>query len=146
MTIDKAIIRLLEIYGIDNVKNNFMPENALKFDSYLSIGDVYVTNLTHRDRNFNGTLISYYDKIQNFTFDPQALEEKWAMQFDWNISRIRSQNISVHEEIKVPKSFNKSILIPSKINLLKSCQFDCFIVPFFWYTNRKRIVIIVFCY
>jgi hypothetical protein len=94
----------IEIFGIDNVRNIFVPENAPRFDSYLSIGDVFTTNLT---QNYNTTLISYYDRIQNFTFEPTDLEAKWAMPFDWNVSRIRSQNIFVHEEIKFPKSFSE---------------------------------------
>ncbi|HJU79999.1 MAG TPA: hypothetical protein VJ599_10600, partial [Nitrososphaeraceae archaeon] len=94
----------IEIFGIDNVRNIFVPENAPRFDSYLSIGDVFATNLT---QNYNTTLISYYDRIQNFTFEPNDLEAKWAMPFDWNVSRIRSQNIFVHEEIKFPKSFSE---------------------------------------
>ena len=94
----------IEIFGIDNVRNIFVPENAPRFDSYLSIGDVFTTNLT---QNYNTTLISYYDRIQNFTFESTDLEAKWAMPFDWNVSRIRSQNIFVHEEIKFPKSFSE---------------------------------------
>lgn len=97
----------IEIFGIDNVRNIFVPENAPRFDSYLSIGDVFTTNLTYGNQNYNSTLISYYDRIQNFTFEPKDVEAKWAMPFDWNISRIRSQNIFVHEEIKFPKSFGE---------------------------------------
>jgi hypothetical protein len=97
----------IEIFGIDNVRNIFVPENAPRFDSYLSIGDVYATNLTFGDKKFNSTLISYYDRIKNFTFQPEDLRASWTMPFDWNVSRIRSQNIFVHEEIKVPKSFSE---------------------------------------
>ena len=97
----------IEIFGIDNVRNIFVPENAPRFDSYLSIGDVYTTNLTFGNKKFNSTLISYYDKIKNFTFQPEDLRASWTMPFDWNVSRIRSQNIFVHEEIKVPKPFTE---------------------------------------
>ena len=97
----------IEIFGIDDVRNIFKPESAPRFDSYLSIGDVYATNLTYADKKYNTTLISYYDRVQNFTFDPQDLEAKWAMPFDWNVSRIKSQNIFVHEELKFPKSFSE---------------------------------------
>jgi hypothetical protein len=97
----------VEIFGIDNVRNIFKPENAPRFDSYLSIGDVYATNLTYGNQNYNSTLISYYDKVRNFTFEPEELKAEWSMPFDWNVSRIRSNNIFVHEEIKVPKSFSE---------------------------------------
>ena len=41
----------IEIFGIDNVRNIFVPENAPRFDSYLSIGDVFSTNLTYGNQN-----------------------------------------------------------------------------------------------
>lgn len=97
----------IEIFGIDNVRNIFVPEKAPRFDSYLSIGDVFATNLTYGIQKFNSTLISYYDKIRNFTFEPEDLRALWTMPFDWNVSRIRAQNIFVHEELKVPKSFSE---------------------------------------
>jgi hypothetical protein len=93
----------VEIFGIDNVRNIFAPENAPRFDSYLSIGDVYRTNLTYGNKDVNSTLISYYDKVQNFTFEPDDMKAEWKMPFDWNVSRIRQQNIFVHEEIFIPK-------------------------------------------
>ena len=102
----------IEIFGIDNVRNIFKPENAPRFDSYLSIGDVFTTNLTHGNDKFNSTLISYYDKIRNFTFEPKDLRAEWTMPFNWNLSRIKSQNIFVHEEFRIPKSFNEFSIPP----------------------------------
>ena len=93
----------IEIFGIDNVRNIFQPENAPRFDSYLSIGDVHATNLTYRNKVYNSTLISYYDKVQNFTFEPENLKVRWEMPFNWNVSRIKANNIFVHEEIWFPK-------------------------------------------
>lgn len=93
----------IEIFGIDNVRNIFQPENAPRFDSYLSIGDVLATNLTYGNKDYNSTLISYYDKVQNFTFEPENLKVRWEMPFDWNVSRIKANNIFVHEEISIPK-------------------------------------------
>jgi hypothetical protein len=93
----------IEIFGIDNVRNIFQPENAPRFDSYLSIGDVHETNLTYGNKVYNSTLISYYDKVQNFTFEPENLKVRWEMPFNWNVSRIKANNIFVHEEIWFPK-------------------------------------------
>jgi hypothetical protein len=94
---------VVEIFGIDNVRNIFAPDNAPQFDSYLSIGDVSTPNLTYGNKNFNTTLISYYDKVQNFTFDPDNMKAEWKMPFNWNVSRISEQNIFVHEELSIPK-------------------------------------------
>ncbi|HXW12446.1 MAG TPA: hypothetical protein VD694_06775 [Nitrososphaeraceae archaeon] len=93
----------IEIFGIDNVRNIFQPENAPRFDSYLSIGDVHTANVTYANKDYNSTLISYYDKAQNFTFEPENLKVKWEMPFNWNVSRIKANNIFVHEEISIPK-------------------------------------------
>jgi hypothetical protein len=89
----------VRIFGIDNVRNIFKPENAPKFDSYLSIGDITYHNLTYNDRTYNSTLISYYDVIDSFDYNPQAQNISWSMPFDWNTTRIQEQNIFVHEEL-----------------------------------------------
>ena len=95
----------INIFGIDNDRNIFLPENAPKFDSYLSIGDISYHNLTtQNDQNYNATLISYYDEIAEFNYDPQTQQISWIMPFDWNTTRIQDQNIFVHEEIKLPNS------------------------------------------
>jgi hypothetical protein len=97
----------IEIFGIDNDRNIFKPEDAPKFDSYLSVGDVFRENLTYNAKVYNATLISYYDKIQNFNFEASKLVASWEMPFDWNLSRINATSIFVHEEFMVPKSFSE---------------------------------------
>src|ERR671913_362643 len=79
----------IEIFGIDNPRNIFTPENAPRFDSWLSVGDVYRDDIMDSGQNYNITLISYYDQIQNFEYDSQE------------------NNIFVHEEIKIPKTLTK---------------------------------------
>lgn len=131
----------IEIFGIDNVRNIFVPENAPRFDSYLSIGDVFATNLTYGNQNYNSTLISYYDRIQNFTFEPKDLEAKWTMPFDWDVSRIKSQNIFVHEEIKFPKSFSEfsnSTIFSGTVNGQPVVGRSLAIDPF---TSEKALII-----
>lgn len=95
----------INIFGIDNDRNIFLPDTAPKFDSYLSIGDISYHNLTTQDdQNYNATLISYYDEIAEFNYDPQTQQISWIMPFDWNTTRIQDQNKFVHEEIKLPNS------------------------------------------
>ncbi len=131
----------VEIFGIDNVRNIFQPENAPRFDSYLSIGDVYATNLTYGNKNYNSTLVSYYDKVKNFTFEPEELKAEWSMPFDYNVSRIRSQNIFVHEEIKIPKSFGEfsnSSIFNGTVNGQRLAGRSLAIDPF---TSEKALII-----
>src|SRR5262249_36831322 len=97
----------IEIFGIDRPNNIFQPENAPRFDSYLSVGDVFKENLTYNKAVYNSTLISYYDKIHDFKFDDKNILASWQMPFDWNQSRIKSVNIFVHEEFKIPKKFSQ---------------------------------------
>jgi len=97
----------VEIFGIDRPNNIFQPENAPRFDSYLSVGDVFKENLTYNKAVYNSTLISYYDKIHDFKFDDKNILASWEMPFDWNQSRIKSVNIFVHEEFKIPKKFSQ---------------------------------------
>jgi hypothetical protein len=97
----------IEIFGIDNPRNIFTPEAAPRFDSWLSVGDVYRDDIMETGKNYNITLISYYDQIQNFKYDSQQSNMSWIMPFNWNLKRIQDNNIFVHEEIKVPKTLTK---------------------------------------
>jgi hypothetical protein len=99
----------IEIFGIDNDRNLFIPEQAPKFDSYLSVGDVYRNNIFDSGQKHNTTLISYYDKINDFKFNPNTKNITWQMPFDWNLSRIKQQNIFVHEELRLPKSWKSFV-------------------------------------
>jgi hypothetical protein len=97
----------IEIFGIDNPRNIFTPENAPRFDSWLSVGDVYRQDIFDSGQNYNITLISYYDQIQNFEYESQESNMSWIMPFNWDLKRIQDNNIFVHEEIKVPKTLTK---------------------------------------
>jgi hypothetical protein len=95
----------IEIFSIDNDRNIFLPQNAPKFDSYLSVGDVYRNKWNYQNQIYNTTLISYYDKIDSLNFDPAKKSFSWTMPFNWNLSRIQEQPIFVHEEMRLPKSW-----------------------------------------
>ena len=97
----------IEIFGIDNPRNIFKPENAPRFDSWLSVGDVYRDNVIDGGNKYNISLISYYDRIQDFKYNPDESNMSWIMPFNWDLKRIQDNNIFVHEEIKIPKTFTK---------------------------------------
>jgi hypothetical protein len=94
----------VEIFGIDSIRNIFPDEDIPKFDSWLSVGDVFTDNIEYRGQPYNTTIISYYDRVRDFNFDPNKEQFTWAMPFDWNVSRLESTNIFVHEEVRIPKS------------------------------------------
>ena len=97
----------IEIFGIDNPRNIFTPDDAPRFDSWLSVGDIYRQDIIDDGKNYNMTLISYYDQIQNFEYDSQESNMSWTMPFNWDLKRIQDNNIFVHEEIKIPKTLTK---------------------------------------
>jgi len=120
----------INIFGIDNDRNIFIPENAPKFNSSLSVGDVYYLNITEKNnKKFNLSIISYYDKIRDLKFDPANNKFSWSMPFDWNPSKIKKVNIFVHEEISIPRSAEFSVkrLYPGTVNgidISKSVMID----------------------
>jgi hypothetical protein len=94
----------IDILGIDSVRELFPPDQIKRFDSWLSVGDVFSESIEYQGQPYNTTIISYYDQVQDFSFDAEKQQFSWAMPFDWNVTRIQSTNIFVHEEVKVPKS------------------------------------------
>ncbi len=95
----------VEIFTVDNDRSLFIPQQAPKFDAYLSVGSVYDKNETYHNHNYNTTLISYYNQIHNLNFNPSTPMFTWSMPFDYNMTRIKQQPIFVHEEMRLPKSW-----------------------------------------
>jgi hypothetical protein len=94
----------VEIFGVDSIRNIFAPDDTPKFDSWLSVGDVFTQNVDYQGQPYNTTIISYYDRVRDFSFDSSNETFRWSMPFDWNVSRIKDTNIFVHEEVRIPKS------------------------------------------
>jgi hypothetical protein len=94
----------IDILGIDNIRSLFPPDQIKRFDSWLSVGDIFTENVDYQGQSYNMTIISYYDRVKDFKFDPEKEQFSWSMPFDWDISRLESTNIFVHEEVKIPKS------------------------------------------
>ena len=73
------------------------------YEGWLSVG--YSID---KDLEINGTAypvnaISYYDALNNFTYDSMDNELKFSMPFDWNLDRLKKVNLYVHEELSLPK-------------------------------------------
>ena len=94
----------IEILGIDSIKELFPPDQVTSFDSWLSVGDVFDEAVQYNGNNYNTTIISYYDRVNDFEFEQPTKTFTWSMPFDWNTSRIDQTTIFVHEEVKIPKA------------------------------------------
>jgi hypothetical protein len=74
------------------------------YDSWLSIGNTQNRQISTDGKQVPIKIISYYDKLSNFGFDNKNMQMKFDMPFNWNVSRINSTSIFVHEEVTVPKA------------------------------------------
>ena len=97
----------IKFIGIDAAKNIFKQGDEPTFNSYLSVGDVFKKSITYQTKSYDTTIISYYDRIKDFKFDESKKLISFFMPFNWDVSRIEGQNIFVHEEIQIPKSFKE---------------------------------------
>jgi hypothetical protein len=97
----------IKFIGIDAAKNIFKQGDEPTFNSYLSVGDVFKKPITYQTKSYDTTIISYYDRIKDFKFDESKKLISFSMPFNWDVSRIEGQNIFVHEEIQIPKSFKE---------------------------------------
>ena len=80
-------------------------ESPLTFDVGISIPQTSRYGIV--DPNFgeqNIDVITYYDEISNFQYDPDSKEIRFTMPFDWNESNINQTSV-VHQEIRIPKEF-----------------------------------------
>ena len=95
----------IEIFGVDNPRNIFNATGGPKFDTYLNVGDVSTHKLQYNDQSYNCTLVSYFDRISDFKFNPAIKQISWSMPFDWNTTLLKSSTAFLHQEIRLPKSF-----------------------------------------
>jgi hypothetical protein len=105
--LDGGLYRIhVEVFGIDYPSNIFKDEDVKTFETYLSVGDVFKQDIQAGGKMYSTSIISYYDKIQDFKFDAASKTFSWAMPFDWDVQRIqKAANVFVHEEVRVPKSY-----------------------------------------
>jgi len=80
-------------------------EEPIVFNAGLSIPDRTYYDI--EDPNFGNqevSVVTYYDQIKNFQYDPQTQSITFKMPFDWSFDNINQTTI-VHEEIVIPKTF-----------------------------------------
>jgi hypothetical protein len=97
----------IEIFGIDNDRIIFIPSDAPKFDSWLSVGDIFKQVVLTQGNSYDVSVTSYYDKINDFNYNEVTKSVSFSMPFNWDTSRLEEQTIFVHEEIHFPISFKE---------------------------------------
>jgi len=94
----------IEIFGIDFDKNIFSTSDTPIFDSWLSVADISDETIVSDGNTYDTPIISYYDTISDFNFDDTTKTITFSMPFNWDVSRLESQNVFVHQEIHFPNS------------------------------------------
>jgi hypothetical protein len=89
---------------------SFIPDNEQpEYEGWLSIGAVENQQVSLMDDDNSSKkpipvqIISYYDELKDFGFDPSTKEMKFTMPFDWNVTRLEANKIMVHQEVNLPK-------------------------------------------
>ena len=80
-------------------------KEPLVFNAGISIAQTTKHNFI--DPNFGEqtiNVITYYDEISNFEYDPYSKEIRYSMPFEWSKSNINQTSV-VHEEISISKEF-----------------------------------------
>jgi hypothetical protein len=97
------IVRILT----NDYDRSFIPDaEQPEYEGWLSIGSVMNQQVSFDDggnKTIHIQVISYYDELEDFNFDPSTKEMQFTMPFDWNISRLEENKVTVHQEILIPK-------------------------------------------
>ena len=81
-----------------------IPDNQQPtYDGWLSVGNTENQHIAIDGKQVPIKIISYYDKLKNFSFNNKDMQMKLVMPFDWNLTRLNKVKIFVHEEISIPK-------------------------------------------
>jgi hypothetical protein len=85
---------------------SFIPDDKQPvYDGWLSVGSTLNQQVSLSDgKQIPIQIISYYDDIKDFNFNPSKKQIQFIMPFNWNITRLEDQKqIMVHQEVLIPK-------------------------------------------
>ena len=85
-------------------------ETPLIFNAGISIAQTTTHDFIDPDfGNQNIQVVTYYDEISNFQYDPKLKKISFSMPFEWSLKNINQTSV-VHEEIIIPKDFGALLL------------------------------------
>lgn len=97
----------VRVTTIDYDRSLIPDDKQPEYDGWLSVGAVENQQVSLSDGNIKKPIpiqiISYYDELNDFRFDPSTKEMQFTMPFDWNVTRLEQNKIMVHQEILIPK-------------------------------------------
>lgn len=126
-----------------NVNNNNNNKNIiLKFDSYLSLGNILELDIDNFDKKF--TILSFNDKIVHFQYDQHSKNISFEIPFKYNLTRIEEGFIYIHTEVKIPNTFIEFFNAQeylTKINGLDHNKISSSSVSVDRYSNSSNVIV-----
>jgi hypothetical protein len=102
-----------------------MPKHQqLSFDTIWHVGEIESKGFAFNRNISNITAVSYHDRINDFSFDPNNRSFTWEVPFEYNLSRIDEGKVKVHEELIVPKYFLESLNVTGFNMTMNDHHFD----------------------
>jgi hypothetical protein len=96
---------IVRITTIDYDRSLIPDDKQPTYDGWLSVGSTMDQQVSLSDgKQIPIQIVSYYDDIKDFRFDPTKKQMQFTMPFDWNVTRLEQQKqVTVHQEISIPK-------------------------------------------
>jgi hypothetical protein len=96
---------IVRVTTIDYDRSFIPDEKQPEYDGWLSVGSTLNQQVSLSDgKQIPIQIISYYDDIKDFNFDPSKKQIQFSMPFNWNITRLEDQKqLMVHQEVSIPK-------------------------------------------
>src|ERR671922_247534 len=97
---------IVRITTIDYDRSIIPDDQQPVYDGWLSVGSVedQLVSIGDTGKQILIQIISYYDDIKDFNFDPNNKQIQFTMPFNWNTTRLEQQKqVLVHQEVSVPK-------------------------------------------
>src|ERR671911_1554412 len=96
---------IVRITTIDYDRSFIPEEKQPVYDGWLSVGSTMNQQVSLTDgKRIPIEIVSYYDDIKEFKFDPGKKQIQFTMPFDWNTTRLENQKqLMVHQELSIPK-------------------------------------------
>src|SRR5918995_1659122 len=98
---------------------SFIPDDKQPvYDGWLSVGSTENQQISSSNgEQTQIQIISYYDDLKDFRFDPTKKQMQFTTPFDWNMTRLEENNLMIHQEITIPKQSElASVAYVGKVN------------------------------
>ena len=130
----------VEILTADDYTNEL--EEPVFYNVGLSIPDRTYYNI--KDVNFGSqevSVITYYDKIENFQYDQKENSMSFSMPFDWSEDNINQTSV-VHEEIVISKTFG-DLMVESLSAYVNGVELPNYVITLDGFSEHTRIIHVI---